>query len=66
MLAAEAGAELPADTHIVTTPGGCHLYFRAPAGLALRNTAGTLGAGLRRDEGYYQVTHRGPIAELPD
>lgn len=80
MLAAEACAELPTDTYTVTTPGGCHLYFRAPAGLALRNTVGALGwkidtrahggyvvgAGSRRDDGHYQVTHHGPIAELPD
>lgn len=43
MLAAEAGAELPTDTYTVATPGGCHLYFRAPVGLGLRNTVGTLG-----------------------
>jgi hypothetical protein len=80
MLAAEAGAEPPADTYTVTTPSGFHLYFRSPAGLALRNTAGSLGwridtrahggyvvgAGSRRNDGSYQVTHRAPIAVLPD
>ena len=43
MLAAEAGVEPPSDTFTVATPGGCHLYFRAPAELELRNTAGSLG-----------------------
>jgi hypothetical protein len=79
MLAVEAGAEMPTDTYTVTTPGGCHLYFRAPAGLELRNTVGRLGfkidtrchggyvvgAGSRREDGHYQLTHRGPVAELP-
>jgi hypothetical protein len=78
-LAAAAGAELPTDTYTVATPGGCHLYFRAPDGLELRNTAGTLGwridtrahggyvvaAGSRRDGRCYRMTHRGPVAELP-
>jgi hypothetical protein len=33
---------------------GCHYYFRAPAGTAIRNSAGTLGKGLdiRADRGY--------------
>ncbi|MFD4907509.1 bifunctional DNA primase/polymerase [Kitasatospora purpeofusca] len=37
----------PSDTYTVATPsGGLHLYFTAPAGLALRNTAGQHGSGL--------------------
>ncbi|MEV6234938.1 bifunctional DNA primase/polymerase [Saccharopolyspora shandongensis] len=37
------GAVVPA-TYTVTTPsGGTHLYFRAPAGVELRNTSGALG-----------------------
>jgi|CZKF01.1.fsa_nt_gi hypothetical protein len=33
---------------------GCHYYFRAPVGVAIRNSAGTLGKGLdiRADGGY--------------
>lgn len=43
-LAARAGAEIPRKTFTVVTPGGGqHLYFRAPAGPALTNTAGRLG-----------------------
>ncbi|MGW7443335.1 bifunctional DNA primase/polymerase [Kitasatospora sp. NPDC054795] len=37
----------PDGTYTVVTPsGGRHLYFTAPAGLALRNTAGQHGSGL--------------------
>jgi len=37
-------------------PKGCHYYFRAPAGTAIRNSAGTLGKGLDiRAEGGYVV-----------
>jgi hypothetical protein len=43
MFAAEAGAELPTHTYTVSTPGGCHLYFRAPVRVELRCTAGTVG-----------------------
>ncbi|HEY0641294.1 MAG TPA: bifunctional DNA primase/polymerase [Pseudonocardiaceae bacterium] len=42
-----AGEPPPVDTHTVTTPsGGTHLYFTAPAGVRLGNTAGDGGAGL--------------------
>ncbi|MFJ1932675.1 bifunctional DNA primase/polymerase [Kitasatospora sp. NPDC088160] len=41
------GRPFPADTYTVATPsGGIHLYFTAPADVALRNTAGGAGAGL--------------------
>ncbi|MFL6126023.1 bifunctional DNA primase/polymerase [Actinophytocola sp.] len=44
VLADQAGEPMPADTLTVATPsGGLHLYYRAPAGVELRNTAGTLG-----------------------
>jgi hypothetical protein len=80
MLAAAAGAAMPTDTYTVTTPGGCHLYFRSPAGPSFRNTAGWLGwrvdsrasggyvvaAGSVRGQGMYRVARRGPIAELPE
>jgi hypothetical protein len=40
---AEAGEPIPCDTYSVTTPSrGGHLYYRAPDGSALRNTAGTV------------------------
>jgi hypothetical protein len=42
LVCAEAGQPVPCDTYTVTTPsGGAHLYFAAPAGSGLRNTAGT-------------------------
>lgn len=79
MLAAETGAALPAHTYTVSTPGGRHLYFRAPVGVELRNTAGTVGwridtrahggyvvgAGSIRPDGSYRVMRDGPVAELP-
>jgi hypothetical protein len=44
VLADQADQPTPTDTYTVTTPtGGQHLYFAAPAGPALRNTAGRLG-----------------------
>ncbi len=47
VLAERAGARPPFDTHTVRTPsGGRHLYFTAPAGLDLGNTAGQHGRGL--------------------
>jgi hypothetical protein len=43
-LAELSGQALPANTFTVATPsGGIHLYYQAPDGIALRNTAGTLG-----------------------
>lgn len=43
-LAARAGQPFPGDTYTVASPsGGQHLYFRAPAGIALHNTVGSLG-----------------------
>lgn len=80
MLAAREGQPAPVDTYTVATPtGGAHLYFRAPEGLGLRNTAGVLGwkidtraeggyvvaAGSARAEGLYRVSRSGPIARLP-
>ena len=44
ILAQRAGVALPAATFAVATPsGGQHLYFLAPAGVTVRNTAGALG-----------------------
>lgn len=67
-LAATDRATVP-DTWTVTTPsGGTHLYFRQPAGLALRSTRGTDRAGLgglidTRGWGGYVVV---PGSTLPD
>lgn len=80
MLAAVAGAGIPADTYEVMTPGGgSHLYFRAPVGLSLRNTVGSLAwkidsrahggycvaAGSVREQGVYRVARDGDVGELP-
>ncbi len=54
-LAQEASQPVPLDTFTVTTgSGGTHLYFTAPAGEPLRNTAGRLGwlVDTRADGGY--------------
>ncbi|OLM03007.1 hypothetical protein Ae406Ps2_3007c [Pseudonocardia sp. Ae406_Ps2] len=45
-LLAEWGRELPATYEVTTPSGGRHLYFRAPAGVEFRNTAGDGGHGL--------------------
>lgn len=80
MLAAQAGAQVLADTFEVATPsGGSHLYFRAPSGLELRNTAGSIAwkvdsrahggycvaAGSVREQGVYRVVRSGQVADLP-
>jgi hypothetical protein len=43
-LAEQLGQPYPSETYTVRTgSGGAHLYFIAPGGVALRNTAGALG-----------------------
>jgi hypothetical protein len=42
-LAARARQPMPVTFTVATPSGGRHLYFTAPAGARLRNTAGTLG-----------------------
>jgi Bifunctional DNA primase/polymerase, N-terminal len=79
-LACDAGQVPPFDTFTVATPsGGTHLYFRAPEGAELRNTAGTLGWKIdtRAHGGYvvgpgslvlgraYEVVDDQPPAPLP-
>jgi bifunctional DNA primase/polymerase-like protein len=47
VLAEQLGEELPGDTYTVATrSGGIHLYFTAPDGVRLGNTAGERGQGL--------------------
>lgn len=80
-LAEESGQPYPTQTYTVrTTSGGTHLYFAAPAGPELRNTAGTLawkvdtracggyvvGAHSLVDGHAYTVVHEAPPAPLPD
>ncbi|MCF6525666.1 bifunctional DNA primase/polymerase [Streptomyces sp. JJ36] len=80
-LAERHGQPYPHDTYTVRTAGGgAHLYFTAPAGTDLRNTAGRLGwkidtragggyvvaAGSRVADGRtYTVVHDAPPAPLP-
>jgi hypothetical protein len=79
-LARQAGAVLPIETlTVVTAGGGQHLYFRAPAGVSVTNTAGRLGANIdtRASGGYvvgvasivgfrrYRVVRGGPPASTP-
>lgn len=79
-LARKAGIVLPVETLTVATAGGGqHLYFRAPAGAALTNTAGRLGTNIdtRACGGYvvgvgsviggrrYRVIRSGPPAPAP-
>jgi hypothetical protein len=80
LLSDEYGAEYPSDTYTVrTASGGFHLYFGAPSGIALRNTAAKLGwkidtrahggyvvgAGSTVDGRSYRVVHEAPPAPLP-
>jgi hypothetical protein len=80
MLAAELGAEVPTNTFEVLTPsGGSHLYSRAPTGLELRDSSGSLAwkvdsrghggycvaAGSVSEQGGYRVARSGGVAELP-
>src|SRR5690606_18675731 len=47
VVAERAGQPVPNETLTVRTPsGGLHLYFTAPDGVQLRNTAGERGNGL--------------------
>lgn len=81
VLADQAGQPYPADTLTVATPsGGLHLYFTAPPGIELRNTAGTrlgwcidtrahggyvLAPGSRVHGQPYRVLHDQQPAPLP-
>ena len=80
VLAERAGESVPAGTFTVATPsGGLHLYYRAPDGVELRNTAGTLGwkvdtrahcgyvvaPGSTVDGRHYRVVLDLPVAPLP-
>lgn len=80
LLAADSGREMLRDTLTVRTGrGGCHLYYRAPIGADLGNTAGRLAwlVDTRGRGGYvvgpgstvggrsYEVTDWSAPAELP-
>ncbi|MET9568833.1 bifunctional DNA primase/polymerase [Streptomyces virginiae] len=79
-LCERAGQAVPITFRIRTPSGGAHLYFTAPAGIRLGNTAGRLGPlidtrahggyvvapGSTTPAGQYDVTDPAPVAELPD
>ena len=80
-VALRLGEKFPSATYSVTTrSGGTHLYFTAPVGEPLRNTAGRIGwlVDTRADGGYvvaagsivdgqrYRVRTDWDVADLPD
>ncbi|WNI15717.1 bifunctional DNA primase/polymerase [Actinacidiphila sp. ITFR-21] len=75
-----AGAPVPTTRRIRTASGGTHLYFTAPTGIRLHNTAGTLAPkvdtrawggqvvapGSRTPQGPYTVLDDQTVAKLPE
>ncbi|MFF1495861.1 bifunctional DNA primase/polymerase [Streptomyces sp. NPDC058304] len=78
-LCERAGQAVPTTYRVRTPSGGEHLYFTAPPGLRLGNTAGRLGplidtracggyvvaSGSTTATGIYEVIDQAPVAELP-
>lgn len=78
-LCERAGQPWPTTYTVRTASGGQHLYFAAPPGVRLHNTAGKLGshidtrawggyvvaAGSTTPAGHYQVVDDAPVADLP-
>lgn len=78
-LCERTGQTVPTTRTVRTASGGEHLYFTAPAGIRLNNTAGTLAPlvdtrahggyvvapGSITPHGNYQVTTDAPVASLP-
>ncbi|MFI9231346.1 bifunctional DNA primase/polymerase [Streptomyces rimosus] len=78
-LCERAGQPVPDTYRVRTASGGTHLYFTAPDGVRLSNTAGTLaplvdtrawggyvvGAGSTTAAGAYEVLDDVPVAPLP-
>lgn len=78
-LCERAGQTVPATLTVRTASGGRHLYFKAPAGVRLTNSAGTLAPlvdtrawggyvvapGSTTPAGSYEVTDAPPVAPLP-
>ncbi|MFJ1740217.1 bifunctional DNA primase/polymerase [Streptomyces microflavus] len=79
-LCERAGQPVPTTYRTRTASGGHHLYFTAPPGIRLGNTAGTLAPlvdtrawggyvvapGSTTPAGRYEVTDPAPIMPLPD
>ncbi|MFH8368861.1 bifunctional DNA primase/polymerase [Streptomyces sp. NPDC018031] len=78
-LCERAGQAVPHTYRVRTPSGGTHLYFTAPDGIRLRNTAGTLGTridtrawggyvvapGSTTPAGSYEIADPAPVAQLP-
>ncbi|MEU7283376.1 bifunctional DNA primase/polymerase [Streptomyces sp. NPDC045431] len=78
-LCERAGQAVPTTRTVRTASGGLHLYFAAPAGMRLTNTAGTLAPlvdtrawggyvvapGSTIPAGAYEVFTAAPVAEAP-
>ncbi|MES5819051.1 bifunctional DNA primase/polymerase [Streptomyces sp. RG80] len=79
-LCERAGHAVPATYRVRTASGGTHLYFTAPNGVWLANTAGTIGelvdtrawggyvvaAGSTNDIGTYEAVSSSVVAPLPE
>ncbi|MCE7080436.1 bifunctional DNA primase/polymerase [Streptomyces sp. ST2-7A] len=79
-LCERAGHAVPDTYRVRTASGGEHLYFTAPEGARLGNTAGTIGelvdsrawggyvvaAGSTTDTGAYEAVSGGAVAPLPE
>ncbi|MEW9521266.1 bifunctional DNA primase/polymerase [Streptomyces tubercidicus] len=79
-LCERTGHPVPATRTVRTASGGVHLYFTAPSGIRLANTAGTLGPLIdtRAWGGYvvapgstahgaaYEVVDAAPVVQLPN
>ncbi|MDF3288493.1 bifunctional DNA primase/polymerase [Streptomyces silvisoli] len=79
-LCERAGQPVPTTRRIRTPSGGQHLYFTAPPGVRLHNTAGTLAPkidtrawggqvvapGSATPHGPYTVLDDSPVADLPE
>ncbi|MEC4018862.1 bifunctional DNA primase/polymerase [Streptomyces sp. H27-D2] len=79
-LCERAGQAVPTTYRVRTASGGEHLYFTAPTGVRLANSAGKLGklidtrawggyvvaAGSATPAGPYTVNDPAPVAPLPD
>jgi hypothetical protein len=79
-LCERTGQALPDTYRVRTARGGEHLYFTAPTGVRLRNSANRLGPhidtrawggyvvapGSTTPDGTYEVTDEAPVAPLPE
>lgn len=78
-LCERTGETVPVTHRVRTARGGEHLYFTAPSGVQLKNSANRLGPHIdtrawggyvvapasATPDGAYEVAHDAPVAELP-